>query len=525
MTRQKNPSSLKKTFELQALQFSECLNDVANTQHQQLNNTLTNNKDSKFGNQYHFKSIHSTDDYRYKIPISEYEDYHHYIECIKMGEMNVLTKDPVSHFELTSGSTGHYKLIPYTSSLYQDFQNGVSPWLYTIYQSYPNLETSPYYWSITPSLRALTDIASKVPIGIGNDFGYFSSEQQKLLQNLSAVPFDIKNYHDINEFKANTLLHLLNASPLAFISVWSPSYLLSLFDYFNENVDLFLTKINLKLQKIWAIHSHSPKQFFSAIWPKLSLISCWKDAHAAEDFKILQSFFPEIPMQGKGLVATEGIMSFPYLKLPTPILAVRSHFFEFKPLAATNNTYLSHELEIGQSYEIILTTNGGLYRYNTHDVVEIVDYYKQAPLFNFKGRNLVMDFVGEKINELQLLSLINHLKNKFELHSSFLMCAPEKKLNQKLCYVIFIQSAHPPHQIQQFVSELEAALIKNYHYCYARRLGQLDSVQAYKISAQQKPNEIYLKRHYDTGKQLGQIKSAMIDKLTGWSSHFEGTWV
>src|SRR5262249_20208292 len=106
---------------------------------------------------------------------------------------------------------------------------------------------------------------------------------------------------------------------------------------------------------------------WSRIWPRLELVSCWGDAHAAPHAEALRPLLPGVEVQRKGLIATEAFVTLPF-EDRTP-LAVRSHFFEFLPLSGEDGggdvqrTFLAHELEPGREYSVVATTGGGLYRY------------------------------------------------------------------------------------------------------------------------------------------------------------------
>ena len=59
---------------------------------------------------------------------------------------------------------------------------------------------------------------------------------------------------------------------------------------------------------------------------------------------------------------------------------------------------LLDELELGERYCVVVTTNAGLYRYNTNDIVEVTGFYHKIPIVKFVGRiNNFSDIVGEKI--------------------------------------------------------------------------------------------------------------------------------
>jgi hypothetical protein len=520
--------SLQDSFANQAKLFLASLDKVEVTQHQKLFSILRSNVGTQFATEHDFNSIKNADAYRKQIPICEYNDYIPYIERIKLGESQVLTNEPVYCFEPTSGSTGHCKLIPYTQSLYQEFQDGIAPWLYDLYQN-KNIASGRFYWSITPALKNISSEKSIIPIGIENDFNYFSKSQQKFLSSLSAIPFGISIFNDINKFKKSTLVNLLLADDLSFVSVWNPSFFSTLLDYFFINAEEILLSLENSnrrndLKHLWNQCSNS-KEFFTNVWPNLNLISCWADAHAESHAENLKNYFPTVPIQGKGLIATEAFISFPFINLPDHILSIRSHFFEFKPLNETDNTYLAHELKIGKQYEIIVTTSGGLYRYNMHDIVEVMGYHKQAPLLKFIGRHYIIDHMGEKINELQLTITLKKLENNILNNTQFLLCAPECDTQNKLCYTVFLHTQDETKKLHIFAEQLEEFLIQNFHYRYARQLEQLGKVRIYKISNICNPNEMYLEKHFKEGKQLGQIKPAYVDKSLGWSSVFKGEWI
>lgn len=52
--------------------------------------------------------------------------------------------------EPTSGSTSSSKLIPYTEGLKREFQAGIKPWIYSLYNNFPEIKKGKSYWSVTP---------------------------------------------------------------------------------------------------------------------------------------------------------------------------------------------------------------------------------------------------------------------------------------------------------------------------------------------------------------------------------------
>ena len=73
---------------------------------------LEENKNTEYGKKYDFENIHTVEEYKRKVPITEYGDYEKYIEKTESGERNVLSSRETVHFALSSGSSGKPKRVP-----------------------------------------------------------------------------------------------------------------------------------------------------------------------------------------------------------------------------------------------------------------------------------------------------------------------------------------------------------------------------------------------------------------------------
>ena len=309
--------ALKESCSDASEQFYFAIKDVRRVQQRKLLSIVGDNSETDFGKRYSFSNIRTIEDFRFAIPISTYEDYEDYVTQIADGIDNVLTRDKVLMLEPTSGSTSPSKFIPYTESLKSEFQRGIFPWLYDIITNRPNVARGSFYWSVTPATHKQERTQGGVPIGFGDDGAYFTQEQQGLIAQLSAVPFDIAQIPDISEFRKRTLDHLTKNKDLSFISVWNPTFL-----------SLLLRGVD------------NPKD----IWPNLSLISAWADGNASNYIGEIQRLLPDVEIQPKGLIATEGFVSFPLTNRHGSALSVNSHFFEFKDLA-NGDVRLANELD------------------------------------------------------------------------------------------------------------------------------------------------------------------------------------
>ena len=420
-----------------------------------LGEILKNNRQSLYGERYGFSNINDIGTFQKKLPITTYEDYIPYIEQIKAGAPNILTTQPVLLLEPSSGSSSAKKLIPYTKGLKREFSSAVNQWLWDLNKNFPRLKYGQFYFSITPQATQTDGI-----VGFNSDDEYIGGLLGKMVSNKFCVPNHVKNITDMDEFWQVTTSYIKNSNNLRFVSIWNPTLLL----------------IMLEKAKMTA------KELF----PHLEVISCWCDGNAKPYAKQLQSLFPDVYLQPKGLLATEGIMTIPIEGVGKQLTKV--HFFEFKD--KHGDIRLKEELDIGEEYELILTTSGGLYRYNIGDMVQ----YNGNYCFDFIGKSgNISDYFGEKLNEVHVRQAI--------AGDGFRMLVPSE--NQYLLYT----------ETEVNIEQIEEELRQNFHYDYCRNLGQLQKIEVVKI---QNGAQQYIDNCVRMGMRLGDIKPTYLSNKKGW---------
>jgi len=85
-------------------------------------------------------------------------------------------------------------------------------------------------------------------------------------------------------------------------------------------------------------------------------------------------------------------------------------------------------------------------------------------------------------------------------------------------YTLYLQSKSVVPE--GLASELDAALGENFHYAYARRLGQLAGLKLFPIDLASAPETDYLRAQAANGRRLGGVKRPLFDRTTGWSEVF-----
>lgn len=447
--------SLKKD----ARAFAQNLGNSEDIQKEILFSYLKENEKTAYGLKYNFASINNYNDYKSRVPIvNDFSQIRDYVDSIAEGNTNILFKGDILFFEETSGSTSASKLIPYTSQLKNEFNRAFAPWIHTMNKRYPGVFNGKAYWSLSPPLKERGVSSAGIKIGIEDDTEYLNGIIRYLYKFVNAVDISKMSYQDGESFFIETWRQLLKErNNLSLISIWSPSFLLQLYSVLERNYGILKT-------------DDLPDVFddlnLSIIFPNCKVVSCWTESSASLFMEEINRISGDIPIDPKGLLMTEGVITTPYRD--GNFLAYRSHFYEFED--ESNKYFLSHELEIGRRYTVIITTGGGLYRYNTQDIVEVSSVVESVPVFDFIGRgNRTSDMVGEKLTEQQIFNIAKELKEDDLI--SFLYVFPIHAGN--CAYYRFAICCETDSR--EIVKEIiRKRLLRNPYYAQAINIGQLD---------------------------------------------------
>ncbi|HEY7310387.1 MAG TPA: GH3 auxin-responsive promoter family protein [Gemmataceae bacterium] len=507
----------------EAWAFRRATRRVADTQTAILRHILHQNRETEFGRAHAFERIHDARSYQQSIPLSRYEDYTGAIERIAAGRQRVLTAERVRLLEPTSGTTGGEKLIPYTDSLRRQFQRAVAVWMFDLFRNRPAVRRGRAYWSISPALGPPRRTAGGIALGFDDDAAYLGTLERFALNRLLVVPSSVSRLADMESWRYRTLLHLLAAEDLALVSIWNPTFLPALLaplERWAERLcgDLRPRRRGAFVEKILAAPLPLVEKVHR-LWPRLALLSCWADAAAESAISELRALFPSVEIQPKGLLATEGCVTVPLIGEPAPALTIRCHFFEFQETDAAEDRArcrLAHELEMDGRYRVILTTGGGLYRYQLRDEVHVAGFLDQCPLLRFVGKaDRVSDLVGEKLGEPHVRSVLDRVFATLGIAPRFALLAPVA--DKPPHYRLYVQTNNLPPSLQD---ELEDGLRENPYYRQAVLLRQLAPVEIEWLREDESAWRIYERHYLERGQKAGAIKPAALDAWTRWADEF-----
>lgn len=391
---------------------------------------LSRNKNTEYGLEHNFTGIKTIKDYQDSVPINNYQDMQPYIEKMAQGEINVLTRDKVVLFGVTSGTTGKPKFIPVTAYSRSKKIDVMNLWVYYISRDHPGVFRGKILAVVSPEVEGYTK--SGIPHGAETGHGY--RNMPGLVKSLYVLPyqvFEIKNY----DARYYTILRIAMEENVTTLASLNPSTIALLcqrieplkkriiediekgtldrdFDIpadIRKTIEKSLKPNPARARELKNILSREGKLLPKDFWPNLELIECWKGGTVGLYLKEFPKCFGNIPVRDFGYLSSEARGSIPISdETKGGILAINANFYEFIPredAGKLNKRILtSEELKEGEEYFVIITTPGGLYRYNIDDVIRVTGFFNNTPMIEFVQKGLNMTSVtGEKLYESHIV--------------------------------------------------------------------------------------------------------------------------
>ena len=401
---------------------------------------IKRNSVSQFGRDFGFSEIKSYDDYRRRVPIGQYDDFEPYIAQVREGKTEALfgPDTKILMFAMTSGTTKTPKTIPVTEQSVTNYREGWLIWGIKAFSDHYDM----LKWGMRPILQMASDWReSYTPSGVpcGAITGLTSSMQSPLVRITYCLPAEAARIKAI-EAKYYVALRMSAYRELGCLIAANPSTILSIVRLGDREKETLIRDIAQgTIDPKWEIskeildsfrwrwrikHRAAAKRMEQAIertgrllpkdyWPNLCLLANWTGGTMGSYLNAYPEYFGDVPVRDVGLIASEGRMTIPIADTTSAgVLDIRHNIFEFIPADQIDKPnpemLLPHELKEGHDYFILLTTPGGLYRYNIHDMVRCKGFEGRAPLVEFlnKGAHF-SSMTGEKLSEYQVVSAVN----------------------------------------------------------------------------------------------------------------------
>lgn len=475
---------------------------------QTLKELLQLNFGSQFSEDHALSPDLSVDQFRQRLPVSDYETFRPYVDRMTEGQHRALLgrDNRLLMFAVTSGTTSRSKLIPVTERFVSDYRRGWQHWGMGLYQNHPEL-----------TLLRLVQISSAfdrdhVADGTpcGNISGLAAARQRFLVRKLYSVPAAVSR---VSNSTAKRLVISAFALSDPFVGMFitaNPSTLLQLHETANTHVEVLLRAIadgslaalpnvdddvlrsSLRLKanpgrarQLEQLVNQHGSFVPSLCWPHLSCLGVWTGGSAGAYLPKAREVFGNLPVRDHGLHASEGRMTIPFDDGTSDgLLDIESHFFEFIPVAESQSksptVLMAHELQPDHDYEILLTTSSGFYRYNMYDVVRCTGFHGTTPILRFLHKSAHMSSItGEKITESQVVDAVQASATQLQITLRQFTLTPA--WGDPPGYELFIRPTTEvgDPQVSEFSQTVDQTLCRlNCEYADKRESGRLAPIRA-----------------------------------------------
>ena len=323
-------------------------------QREVLQDLITHGQYTQIGRKYQFSSVFNIRKFKEVVPIQEYEDIKPYIDEVMQGEADVLWNTPIAWFAKSSGTTSDKsKFIPLSQESIEDnhFQ-GSKDVLSIYYNAFPDSDLLTGKMLIVGGSHQVHPIKEDIQYG---DLSAVLLQNAPIWSGLIRVPELSIALMDEWESKIEMLAQSTIQEPVASIA-GVPTWTLVL------------------LKRILQI---TGKKTIKEVWPDFELY-----IHGGVSFTPYQAEFKKIIGGDCNYLeiynASEGFLAAQDRLNEEGMLLFLDHgiFYEFMPVEAYGKenpiTIGLDKVELGKNYAIVISTNGGLWRYLVGDTVQFV---------------------------------------------------------------------------------------------------------------------------------------------------------
>lgn len=343
--------AFKQLFKLRYNRIKHYINEPEVVQQSLFKTIIASTAQTEFGKTHNFHQIKDYQGFIKNVPLQEYETIKPYIERMMMGERDVLTNGVVKHFAKSSGTTNDKsKYIP-TPDVFIQKCHIRSTWdVMTLhYHRFPDAKIF--------LGRGLVMGGSKEPFP-QNPSTIIGDVSALMLSNFPFVgkPFHLPdletallaNWDEKIERMARQIAYS-DMRMLGGVPTWTFVLLRRVMEMRGVS---HLSDVwpNLELYVHGGVSFHPYQEQFDEIFPK-------KNIHYLEIYNASEGFFSISDSDEEGML----------------LLLNNGIYYEFLPLSELHSihpkTVQLHEVEVGVSYVIVITTLSGLIRYMPGDTV------------------------------------------------------------------------------------------------------------------------------------------------------------
>jgi hypothetical protein len=399
-------------------------------------------RSTAFGKDHNFSAIKSYKDFQENIPVRDYEDLKPYIERVVKGEPDILWPGRPLYFAKTSGTTSGAKYIPLTAaSMPYHIKAARNAILMYIHET----GNSAFVDGKMIFLQGSPVLEEKNGIKFGRLSGIVAHYVPGYLQR-NRMPSWQTNTIDDWETKVDAIVEETYKEDMTVISgipSWVQMYFERLQQKGNKKVgDIFK---NFSLFIYGGVNYEPYRAKFE------NLIG--RRVDSIELFPASEGFFAYQDRQGDNgmlLLLNAGIF-YEFIK--------SDEFFTDKP-----KRYTIGEVEQGINYVLIISTNAGLWAYNTGDTIQFTSLKPYRVIVTGRIKHFISAF-GEHVIGKEVESALNEAMEGTNVRVNEFTVAPQINPKSGLPYhEWFIEFEQEPENMDAFALKIDAAMRKQNVY-------------------------------------------------------------
>lgn len=347
---------------------------------------LRENSRTEYGRANNFKNIRSIEEFRDLLPLTTYEDYAGQIERIAKGEKNVLTAYLTENLWALDG----IRQLPQSRwSVQTSYDYGFCTAYY--------MAGNQGYLTDGMTLNLIDNDMEQLASGmtVRNMLAHLLTKWEEGNNQAYIIPLDITNAAENTDIHYLQALYALREKHLSLAICERYDKMVELLRYIEkhwprlaEDIENGNTLAQPDPERANAIREIMEEhnigtQMVGQLWPGLRCILVYDVDHLNASFELLRHYCgTDVHFIFTGISSPIGTFTTALnMDDPQTVLIPDSVFYEFKPKEARNyNKLLTlDQLEIGHSYELIVTTLSGLCRYKTQKTLFVVGRYHDTP--------------------------------------------------------------------------------------------------------------------------------------------------
>ena len=410
-----------------------------------LKNLIHSAKNTAFGKDHHFDTIHSYSDFKTHVPVHDYEDLRPYIDRMAKGEKHILWPGQPQYFAKTSGTTSGVKYIPISrESMPEHTKAAKNALLCYIHET----GKADFLDGKLIFLQGSPKLEKKSGVSFGRLSGIVAHHVPSYLQKNRLPSYEV-NCIDDWEQKVDAIVDETLKADMRLISGIPPWCQM----YFDRLI------------------AKTGKKNISEVFPNFKLFVYGGVNYEPYRARIEDSVGFKIDSI-ETYPASEGFIAFQDSQKDKSLLLLADAgiFYEFIPAEEffdDKPTRLSlGEIELNKNYAIFLSSNAGLWGYSLGDTVKFVSKNPFKILVTGRIKHYISAFgehvIGEEV-EAALLNVANAENLEITEFTVAPQVNPEK--DELPYHEWFIEFQKEPKDLKQFAAKVDLALQrKNIYY-------------------------------------------------------------